>query len=394
MRERMVDILVTATGQHRERIAADIDRDYIVRGDAAIDYGVVDEIVTAREVMPIVPLAPTTGTNSHRPAERFAALATAWHDSPMGNRLRFVGGRHDPRRGTCRRGVGRRGCRMAGRGHLVRSGDLGRSHGTGGQRTARLDGLGRTRHRTDHSGSRRPADDRAAAASSIGSSPRRRTDRATGTPTPERRVSRAVLRPLHGTDTRTVLEFLPADHTGANPAATTFRTSNRSPQHRRPAGVHRCAPPDPVGWHARRRRCRGSRVCCPYAQLCNVMPAAPDDARGLLDEALHGRLLPGDGVAPLAELMRALPAACPLSLEMRSRRLMADFPDPTPGPSRCERRAGWIPAMAALALHGRVREAFRTPEHLATDVREGRPHRWVGTARRQLDIVLRTSMLR
>src|SRR3546814_3225569 len=32
MRERMVDILVTATGQERERIVADIDRDHILRG--------------------------------------------------------------------------------------------------------------------------------------------------------------------------------------------------------------------------------------------------------------------------------------------------------------------------------------------------------------------------
>jgi sugar phosphate isomerase/epimerase len=66
----------------------------------------------------------------------------------------------------------------------------------------------------------------------------------------------------------------------------------------------------------------------PYAQLCDVMPIAPDDASGLLDEALHGRLLPGDGVAPISELLRVLPAECPVSLEMRSRRLMADFPDP------------------------------------------------------------------
>jgi ATP-dependent Clp protease, protease subunit len=60
MRERMVDILVAATGQTAERIGADLDRDFILRGDAAITYGVVDAIVSAREVMPIVPLAPGT----------------------------------------------------------------------------------------------------------------------------------------------------------------------------------------------------------------------------------------------------------------------------------------------------------------------------------------------
>ena len=59
MRERMVDILVTATGQAAERIRADLDRDYILRGDAAVAYGVVDEIVTAREVAPIAALSPS-----------------------------------------------------------------------------------------------------------------------------------------------------------------------------------------------------------------------------------------------------------------------------------------------------------------------------------------------
>ena len=58
MRERMVDILVAATGQTAERIRADLDRDFILRGDAAVAYGVVDAIVSARQVMPIVPLAP------------------------------------------------------------------------------------------------------------------------------------------------------------------------------------------------------------------------------------------------------------------------------------------------------------------------------------------------
>jgi ATP-dependent Clp protease protease subunit len=46
MRERMVDILVTATGQERERIVADLDRDYIIRGQQAVDYGAVDHILT------------------------------------------------------------------------------------------------------------------------------------------------------------------------------------------------------------------------------------------------------------------------------------------------------------------------------------------------------------
>ena len=50
MRTRMVDILVTATGQTVERITADIDRDYTVRGADAVAYGLVDEIVERRRL--------------------------------------------------------------------------------------------------------------------------------------------------------------------------------------------------------------------------------------------------------------------------------------------------------------------------------------------------------
>jgi len=59
MRRRMVEILVTATGQSPERITADIDRDYIVRGDQAVAYGLVDTIIDRRELADLTkPLAP------------------------------------------------------------------------------------------------------------------------------------------------------------------------------------------------------------------------------------------------------------------------------------------------------------------------------------------------
>jgi ATP-dependent Clp protease protease subunit len=48
MRRRMVDILVTATGQPEERIIADIDRDYILRGPDVVDYGLADEVITTQ----------------------------------------------------------------------------------------------------------------------------------------------------------------------------------------------------------------------------------------------------------------------------------------------------------------------------------------------------------
>lgn len=45
MRERMIDILANHTGQTRERIATDIDRDYVLRGQDAIDYGLIDHVL-------------------------------------------------------------------------------------------------------------------------------------------------------------------------------------------------------------------------------------------------------------------------------------------------------------------------------------------------------------
>jgi ATP-dependent Clp protease protease subunit len=50
MRRRMVQILVEATGQSAERITTDIDRDYIVRGDQAIAYGLVDGVIERRQL--------------------------------------------------------------------------------------------------------------------------------------------------------------------------------------------------------------------------------------------------------------------------------------------------------------------------------------------------------
>jgi ATP-dependent Clp protease protease subunit len=48
MRELMVDILVASTGQTRERIQLDIDRDYLVRDEEAVAYGLVDEVLRKR----------------------------------------------------------------------------------------------------------------------------------------------------------------------------------------------------------------------------------------------------------------------------------------------------------------------------------------------------------
>jgi ATP-dependent Clp protease protease subunit len=64
MRERMVDILAASTGQPRERIKADIDRDYILRGQAAVDYGMVDEVFTTRRLRAIEAIVPAMAAAS------------------------------------------------------------------------------------------------------------------------------------------------------------------------------------------------------------------------------------------------------------------------------------------------------------------------------------------
>lgn len=46
LRERMVRCLAEDTGQTEEKIQADIDRDFILRGDEAVSYGLVDQVLT------------------------------------------------------------------------------------------------------------------------------------------------------------------------------------------------------------------------------------------------------------------------------------------------------------------------------------------------------------
>ena len=50
LRDRMVTVLEAATGQPRERLVHDLDRDFILRGEEAVAYGVVDEVFTPRRL--------------------------------------------------------------------------------------------------------------------------------------------------------------------------------------------------------------------------------------------------------------------------------------------------------------------------------------------------------
>jgi sugar phosphate isomerase/epimerase len=64
-----------------------------------------------------------------------------------------------------------------------------------------------------------------------------------------------------------------------------------------------------------------------YAQICDAGPdmPGPTDTPALIREARTGRLLPGEGVLPLKELVAALPPDLPLAIEAPCR-ATADLP--------------------------------------------------------------------
>ena len=86
-----------------------------------------------------------------------------------------------------------------------------------------------------------------------------------------------------------------------------------------------------------------------YAQICDAaadMPG-PTDTPALIREARTGRLLPGEGVLPLRELVAALPAGVPLAIEAPCR-ATAELP-------AVERAKRAFQALSALV--GRARPA-------------------------------------
>ena len=48
MKDMLNSMLATDTGQSVERITKDTDRDYIIGADEAVEYGLIDEVLTAR----------------------------------------------------------------------------------------------------------------------------------------------------------------------------------------------------------------------------------------------------------------------------------------------------------------------------------------------------------
>ena len=135
---------------------------------------------------------------------------------------------------------------------------------------------------------------------------------------------RALSARLDGTDIRLVLEFLPILGVRTLPQALAILAAADDPRlgvlvdnlHLSRAG------------HSASDLAAADRHLLPYLQICDA-PALPADSSpaALLHEALHGRLLPGDGGLPIAELLAAVPSV-PISLELRSAALLARYPDP------------------------------------------------------------------
>ncbi|HRE02183.1 MAG TPA: ATP-dependent Clp protease proteolytic subunit, partial [Ilumatobacteraceae bacterium] len=48
MRDLLEEILAKHTGQSIERIHQDTDRDFVIEAEAAVEYGIIDEVITSR----------------------------------------------------------------------------------------------------------------------------------------------------------------------------------------------------------------------------------------------------------------------------------------------------------------------------------------------------------
>ena len=51
-RKLLEELIAEHTGQPLEKVAKDTDRDYILTAEEAVDYGVVDEVITSRKLTP------------------------------------------------------------------------------------------------------------------------------------------------------------------------------------------------------------------------------------------------------------------------------------------------------------------------------------------------------
>ena len=52
MREILNKILADASNQPIERVARDVDRDYIMSPEQAVEYGIIDRVISSRDLAP------------------------------------------------------------------------------------------------------------------------------------------------------------------------------------------------------------------------------------------------------------------------------------------------------------------------------------------------------
>jgi ATP-dependent Clp protease protease subunit len=52
MRETLNQLLANATGQNIERVARDVDRDYIMSPEQGVEYGMIDRVISSRDTAP------------------------------------------------------------------------------------------------------------------------------------------------------------------------------------------------------------------------------------------------------------------------------------------------------------------------------------------------------
>ncbi len=53
MREMLNEILADCSGQPMERVGRDVDRDYIMDPEQAVEYGLIDRVITSRDLTPV-----------------------------------------------------------------------------------------------------------------------------------------------------------------------------------------------------------------------------------------------------------------------------------------------------------------------------------------------------
>lgn len=53
MRQTLNEILASATGKSVDQVARDVDRDYIMEPVQALEYGMIDRIISSREITPV-----------------------------------------------------------------------------------------------------------------------------------------------------------------------------------------------------------------------------------------------------------------------------------------------------------------------------------------------------